>query len=352
MQEARARRTPRPVRWFLLGVGAVALHGSPAGAQVRYDAGNVRVEILGLERWTLRMLQDSMARYVPGKQLHDAACMIALRRELKFPEVQVHTSYLAGGPAGQPGRYLSIRVVEPWRRSTVQWKTAQADTFQSLLPVYAPLILSATDSSGRVQTSRLFFEPTQRTGTLAWATALTSDSSRRSDDAVGSASRSSRWTEDDRRRALHHIERSGLHVNRVAAAVVLSGFPDQDSSWYALVGALRDRNESVRMVAAARLMGMPRRSINWAPASNDLRILLGGTSLMHMEELLRVLSQTGLSANLAASVLRDNDAWLFRLLTSEVPTASSAARAFLVSLNGGQDLGSSPAAWRAWLAKQ
>ena len=65
----------------LIALVASALE-SPA--QVAYDSPNGRVELLGLRRWTLDMLRDSIRRYVPGQELHDAACMVTLRDSLRF----------------------------------------------------------------------------------------------------------------------------------------------------------------------------------------------------------------------------------------------------------------------------
>src|SRR5262245_25528250 len=63
-------------RWTVLTalVLVVAALPAPVVAQASYDFPNGTVEVLGLRRWTLAMLRDSIRRYVPGQDLHDAAC--------------------------------------------------------------------------------------------------------------------------------------------------------------------------------------------------------------------------------------------------------------------------------------
>ena len=54
-------------------VVAAALLSAPraAAAQVAFDSPAGRVEILGLRRWTVAMLRDSLRRYAPGHEPHD-----------------------------------------------------------------------------------------------------------------------------------------------------------------------------------------------------------------------------------------------------------------------------------------
>lgn len=59
---------------------------APVAAQVAFDSPKGRVEVLGLRRWTLGMLQDSIRHYVRGQELYEAACMVTLRDSLHFAE--------------------------------------------------------------------------------------------------------------------------------------------------------------------------------------------------------------------------------------------------------------------------
>ena len=77
-------------------------------AQARYDAPKARVEVMGLKRWTLPMLRDSIRHYVPGQDLHDAACMVTLREKLGFADALVTTYEGFNGPGSE---HDSVRCV-------------------------------------------------------------------------------------------------------------------------------------------------------------------------------------------------------------------------------------------------
>jgi hypothetical protein len=100
------------------------------------------------------MLQDSIRRYVPGQELHDAACMVTLRDSLHFAEASV-TRFEMDPPGGPKLSFLSIKVVEPEQAARVQWDVRRRSEFSSLLPDYAPLILPVTDSTGGVWRGQL-----------------------------------------------------------------------------------------------------------------------------------------------------------------------------------------------------
>jgi hypothetical protein len=336
-----------------LVLAAGVLPPTACEAQARYTAGGVRVEILGLERWTRRMLEDSVAKYVPGQTLHDAACQIVLRRDLKFPETLVHEVHMYGAAsAGGWPRFVSIRVVEPRSRHRVRWRRVPADSFETLLPDYASLVLPVTDSSGNIWMNRLLAGSRGGMGAVPQGVAGGGDTTAQPTLDPVARFLAAHRSETDRQRAVTRLGRSGFYVNRLAAAFVLSNFPETDSTWHALVRALRDPNEAVRHASGVVLMRLPRRPVDWTPVHDDLRALLGGTNLSVMDDLLRLLAQTRVSPTLASAVLRGNDAWVLRLLESEAPNTATAARAFLTAMNGGQDLGASPRVWRTWIGSR
>lgn len=53
------------------------------------------VEIVGLQSWTRQMVEDSVAAYVPGISLADAACVVILRDSVGFADAAV-TSFSFG----------------------------------------------------------------------------------------------------------------------------------------------------------------------------------------------------------------------------------------------------------------
>ena len=339
----------RTLRGRLLAAAFGLLLVAPrsGGAQVAYDSPRGRVEVLGLRRWTLAMLRDSVRRYVPGQELHDAACMVTLRDSLHFVEASVARFEMA--PPREPARsFLTIKVVEPDQAARVQWDERPRDAFSSLLPDYAPLVLPVTDSTGGVWRGRLLFwlqfaDDAARRRALAEAPV-----SARADGERVYAFLASHRADADRRRALHVLAHDGFWANRMIAAATLSGFAAHDSTWLALVRALRDPHEAVREAARPALGGLPARPVDWRPAAGDLRLLLGGTNLSAMTDVFDLLARTSVAPELAPLLLRDNAAWVLDHVGAETPMAGDAAHRLLVRLNAGRDLGRTRAAWAAW----
>jgi hypothetical protein len=330
-------------------VVACALIGAPelVRAQVAYNAPTGRVEVLGLRRWTLAMLQDSIRRYVPGQELHDAACMVTLRDSLHFAEASVEWFEMA--PPGQlVTKFLTIKVIEPEQANRVQWDARRRSEFSSLVPNYAPFVLAITDSTGTVARGRVLFWLQDASDAWREQELTHAPAARRADAARLDTFLAERRNDSDRRRAMTVLVRDGLWVNRMMAAVVLANFADRDSTWWALARALRDPHEAVREAAATTLGRLPSRTVDWHPVASDLRLLLGGTNLPAMMSVFQLLTRTGVSPDLAPTLLHDNADWVLDHLGSETPMASDAAHALLVKLHSGQDLGITRAAWMAW----
>ena len=332
-----------------LSVLALAELCAPASvtAQVAYDSPKGRVEVLGLRRWTLAMLQDSIRRYVRGQELYDAACMVTLRDSLHFVEASVEHFEMT--PPGQPQRsFLAIKVIEPEQAASVQWDMHPRNEFSSLLPDYTPLILAVTDSTGAVWRGRLthwlqFSDTAGRQQALA-----RTPEDARADGRRVFAFLAARRAEADRVRAARILTNDGFWVNRMMAVAVLSNFAAHDSTWFLLVRALRDPHEAVREAADAVVRALPTRPVDWRGSVSDLRLLLGGTDLPAMTTVFELLVRTDVSPALASALLRNNAAWVLDHLGSEAPMASPAARRLLVRLHGGDDLGPSRSAWEAW----
>ena len=337
----------------LLVAVAVALVAQPLRGQVAYDSPRGRVEILGLQQWTLQMLRDSVKSRVPGMELHDAACMVVLRDSLGFADALVIHHQFAPNQDRPAQQFLVIKLIEPQERERVQWLRTKRDTFTVLHPGYAPIVLAATDTGGRFWIGRVLW-PLQFYGRGPQARSeavATAPASVRADAERLWAFLESRRDEADWRRARRALRHDGQYANRLMAAAVLANFPERDSTWYALTDALRDPKESVRLAAAAVLQAFPPRTIDWAPQVETLRLLLGGTNVGATQQVLQMLARTDVSPALAHPLLHRNTYWVFSHLRAEYPGAATSARALLVQLNGGVDLGPHPAKWSEWAAR-
>jgi len=330
-------------------VVAVNLAAPAARAQVAYDGKSSRVEVLGLHRWTLHILQDSMAHYAPGETLESAACMVILRDSLHFADAYVLHYSMSDPRLGAEKSYLIVKVVEPQERQRVQWRRTPGDTWTSLRPSYAPIVLPVTDTAGNVWMGRLMYplqfyrrDSAQRARVLA--------DTRAGDDARRLfAYLDAHRSDADWRTAMRVLRKDGFAYNRMVAAMILSNFADRDSTWHALVDALRDPHEAVREAADQVLANLPDRTVDWRPAAPSLAHLLAGTNLPAMGTVFAALRRTQVDPALAKTLLRGDGEWLLTHLRAEYPGAKSEAHELLVQLAGGKDLGMSDAAWRKWI---
>lgn len=336
-------------RTLLLGI-AIALVAEPTRAQVAYESPAGRVEILGLQTWTLQMLRDSVRSRVPGTELHDAACMVILVDSLGFADALVnHLQYSAPGAPIQ--QVLVIKLVEPQARHRVQWLERPQDNFTVLRPEYAPVVLAASDTNGALWIGRLLW-PLQfyGRGTQARAEAIANaPPTVRADAERLWTFLENHRTENDARNARWVLRRDGAYADRLVAAAILANFPEQDSTWLALTDALRDPHESVRDAARAVLHALPSRKVNWMPQAETLRLLVGGTNVGATDEVFQMLARTEVAPSLARALLHQNEFWVLSHLRAGYPGAAGTARALLVQLHAGTDLGPGDTAWATWI---
>lgn len=283
-------------------VCAASLAAAPAHAQVVLENERLRLEIIGLSRWTPAMIQDSLARRAPGRSIMTHACAVVLREQLGFADAAVNV--LRGAPSfqGLPARkVVSVTVVEPQDSALVRYRPAFRDT-----------------------------QPSRATSPSVDAT------------QTAAAGRAARRT----------LARDGNESNRIAAVVILSRRAADDSTWWALVDALRDPSDRVSGLAARTLATMTQaapRVVDWSPVAPTLRALLDGTNLFAHDGVAALLADTEVSPALAAPLLRGGGRLVVAKLGSEFPMRAANARRMLVRL-AGRDLGADPAAWRDWIA--
>lgn len=344
--------TCRPRDVLMLAVAFIIGAAAVGGAQVRYDSPIGQVEILGLRRWTVAMLEDSVRAYRPDVQLHDAACVVVLRENLGFSDASVKLSTYSAVAGGATTSYLVIKLIEPADRKRTEWTRANRDTFRVLRPDYAPLVLNATRQDGELVLRnilaplQLYFADSAAVRTRL--ARLPADAGK--DDELLRAFLTTHRGAGDLEAALEVLRRDGNYTNRVVATAILANFAERDSVWYQLVEALRDPHEAVRTTAEVVLTIIPRRTIDWGPASPTLRRLLGGTNVAASQLVFETLARTRISASLARPLLRNNSWWIGMHLGARTPGAAASARGLLTQLHGGRDLGEDPRSWRRWIA--
>jgi hypothetical protein len=322
----------------MLGMAAGALRAQRA--VLENDA--MRVELIGLKRWTLPMLQDSLSRYAPHDSLLSHSCAAILRGTLHFADAAAE--YAGSGPNEKT--HVTVTVVEPQDSALIHYRAPYRDS-QPDRRAWAP-IGEAFDRHNQA-----FQYAVQH------STVLLADAPLAGMDTVANDVRSMRalvrrdHRPATRRAALATLRRDGNARNRVAAVVVLSQFASVDSTWWALAEGLRDPDGAVR-ATSIQVLGMlshsAARAVDWTPVVPALRALLDGTNLFAHNQVMETLVATRVGPALAPRLLGGGGgAIVLAKLGALDPRASTAAHDLLTRL-AGRDLGDDPAAWRRWVA--
>jgi hypothetical protein len=329
-------------RFLSLSVAiALAPPGASAvGQEVETPAGVV--EFVGLHRWTIPMIQDSMKAHAPGQPLGQCAAVL---RALGFPSAE---SLYTTSPEGRSSTLVIL--VEPQDSALVRYRK---------LPTRARGSLKAWGPAYRILRNDV---AAYQTGAQHFGIHSVGDSAREhlilrswpNDSAhVRAFWRFLEWSRNAQTAGLAErtlVEDANVE-NRILAAAILGAQRGRVRAWYALVKGLRDPDERV---AAAAEMGLrslltgAQSRIDWRPALADVRAILDGTNVLGLRTTLVVLTKTQIDPTLAPALLRENGGLVMDLLGSHSPAHRDAAHEFLVRL-AGKDLGLSPDNWRMWL---
>jgi hypothetical protein len=301
------------------------------------------VEVLGLRRWTLAMLQDSLSRYAPGDSLHKHSCAATLRYKLGFADAAATT-------VEDRDRPLRTVVVlrEPQDSARVRFRRLPEDTSPGR-PDWRPV--SALIQQ-RPVAYRLAVTALLEGDTVLAPGPHPGDPGDHAAAASALTFLRSRTGEADRRAALRALRESPNQLDRAVAALVLRNFGDRDDTWRALVEALREPDgyaKSAALLVAQRLPDRSDRPVEWWPVSDGIHAMLDGTSLGATTTVLQLLRQSGVRPTQARAFLRNGGELVLTYLASGTPMLTYSAHDLLVKLRGA-DLGPAPEPWRAWIA--
>src|SRR5262245_10051645 len=144
---------------FCVAAFAAVTVAAPLRAQAVIQTPKATIEIIGLSRWTLKMVEDSLAKYGEDS-LTAHACAAILRQQLHFADASV--AVFANFPEYKFKDYVAITVVEPQDSARIRYKPELRDT----LPVRAEWAeaYAAFDANYRQATHALqtlsFYQPT------------------------------------------------------------------------------------------------------------------------------------------------------------------------------------------------
>jgi hypothetical protein len=334
-------------RTIAKSVGAIAMllcaATQSAGSQAIRENAEMRLEVIGLKRWTLPMIDDSLRRYAPKDSLMSHACAGVLRETLKFADASVvYYTGTIGDSVMKP--YLAVTVVEPQDSALIRYRAPFRD---SLPPRRAwRSIRTVFDKHN------LAFQQAMQRSEFLWSDAALAVA----DSALRPALPLRRFlrahvTTKDRQTAFATLAANGNSDDRVVAVLLLANFAESDSTWWALAAAVRDPAAKVRSTAAQLLTALARRAprrVDWTPVTPTLRTLIDGTNLFWHNQVMEVLAATQIDSALARPLLHGGGDLVLAKLRSQGMAERQASRRFLVQL-AGRDLGESPAAWEEWI---
>jgi hypothetical protein len=305
---------------------ASALVATPLAAQNVLTTPDAKIEIIGLKTWTVKMIEDSLAKYAPNDKLTVHACAAILQEKLHFAgaSVNVYMSF----PEYDFKKYVAITVVEPSDSARIHHK---AWKFDSIPPraewAAAYAVLRANDelTQRALQTASFFNERLTAADSTKFAKL----------DALHRLIVGSRGAADYDN-AIRTIENDSVMANRIMAAILLSSFADRDGAWWALVDAQRDptRVSSHASMSLRTMTKVAPRVVDWRPMADRLRYIIDGTNLFAFNQTLSTLVATGVSPSLAQSLLGDGGTLVMAKLRSGDIFSRREATAFLAQLSG------------------
>jgi len=320
----------------LIWITLLGLVGVAFGQVLEIPKG--QVEFIGLKSWTPKQLYDKLVEVDPRNPL----CMVGLDRlgfaassvNKEFQGDRIFTLVIAVEPQfadrikRRPLPLEGIPAVDGWT-DVLESIRLNLDDYMTALQLYDYHL------SGKIETALqefgAYLDPV--TTKKIWA-----DIARLND---GKDKELAAW-----------IIMNDKDVNhRIAAASVLANFHQSDSTWWALMEAMR-YDDMVGAAADGLLKALSRafpRKVDWAPMVASIRALLDGTNPTHFFTTVRVLTQTRIADRFAEPLLSYGGSLLVDCLGASREQERAPVRQLLTRL-AGKDFGPAPAAWTEWIA--
>lgn len=302
---------------------------SPVESQTVIQTPTSTIELIGLKRWTVKMVEDSLAVYSPKDTLTAHACAAILRGKLHFADAAVSV-YSGFDQANPKKKYTAITLVEPQDSAQIHYKPAFRDSLATRAE-WTSAYTAFTKNNGLAQTAI-------QTPSFYAAHLSPEDSAQFAKveplHALIASPRDTRQFEQ----AIRTLDTDGNAANRAMALLVISTYADRDSAWWALADALRDPSSGMINATASELLSvMARRAarpVDWRPIVGHLRYIIDGTDLFALNQLMITLAQTAIDPALAPALLAGGGTIVAAKLNSGDAAAKAATTAFLAQLSG------------------
>jgi hypothetical protein len=324
--------------------------GVPIRPVVRGTLGpGFTVEVVGLRRWSLPMIDDSLAKYVPGETLASHACIANLRDNLGFADANIigfATLHITGTDTTR-SRKMILLVREPQDSARVH-QIVRAKDYTARLVEWRPVTSVFRSDNDLFYSFYLSY-----LGEDAPAIPVGRRSVRDSLDWAAMTQVLAReHTDSGYAKALRVLAQSPSNPDRSVAILVLSRYPDRDEAWRTLLmAAVEDPqwlDSDIAQEAMQMMSARHPRHVDWAPVAPIIRNVLDGTALAALAPVIDVLLGTGVDRRSASALLSHGGEMLTSLLELSSEEVTKPAHELLVRLRG-EDLGLAPAPWRTWI---
>ena len=306
---------------------------------------NKTIEVIDLEHWTVKMIQDSLDKYSPGDSLQSHACAAILRYKLHFADASVITFF--PDTTDFKKQYILVSVVEPEDSSRVHYKKASLslDT-SSIKPEWksginvilkhpmgfqADIFLHLMSDSAKKNSAYNFYDTT---GIASFKAFLKKHNSNL-----------------DAEEARFILQSDSNVYNRMAAAAISMQFSKNDSTWWSLMDDLLESDGPAKMTSQQVLEAMAANKahlINWMPEAKTIHAILDGTSLFALPTVCNLLVKTGVKLEWAKAFLKGGGRALLEYAGAHQEFARKPALSLLRALRG-KDLGNNVDVWRKWI---
>jgi hypothetical protein len=308
------------------------------------------VQIAGLVRRTPQDIERLVREKSPGTNLSSGACAAVLEYELGFPDAAVirHGRTILGGRDSVPEAPITLLLlVEPEDAERVRFLPVP----DSMGPVPEWAEQYARYPMGGL--SYAIRKRLQKPGSRWEIFPEGMPDTMRVLAERGAEFLAAHVTEEDRLRALEVIRSDRDWINRSIAAAVLTNFPKEDSSWWAIAEVIRGTGprdySGTEGIMALQGLGLAHaRPVDWTPAAETLRAIMDGTNLFAVAPLMQALTMTEISPELAEEVIGDGR-YVLAYLHSPNRSIRLQAEQFLRQISG-QDYGDDVARWEEWIA--
>lgn len=293
-----------------------------------------KVEFIGLEQWSPKMIQEKLG-FSSTDGFH--FCAADLKTKLRFADAAVEVALEEGK------LYTVITVVEPQYAERVQYRPEPSTSmptpneWRDLLPIaeQKKFINNLLDYGQSLKGAVKVERPLLENGDKSWWPLL-----------------QQRRSERDYQQASRRLNDDGDYRNRMIAAVILTNFADRNAAWIALMDGAIDQNQFVSVACFQALKTLTTyvpRKVDWAKAAPSIRHVLNGTNLFYLKGILNTLTKTKVAPKLAPSLLRNGGTkFLFAYLKANHKNEKEAAHQLLTQLSG-KDFGYDDEKWKTWV---